>query len=517
MKKYLLLAVCFAFTPAFALSLNAESKREARVLNQFLKAVYAQRAEDPQAFAYLEQTLKLEPDSKYLKRMLVSEALAQGKAELADAYASYIEQGENTAEDWVVYAAYQWKKGRFDEADQAYENALKLEPENLNVLYQYVLLLSVTDVQKAIEKLLALAEEYPALKTDIYTEIGTLYLRAKDLSEALVYYNKAVQADPSNPDARLGRGEVYEKSSQYFLMLHEFEELEKMGYANAGTLSRMASVFLMVKDFPKAEEYFLKAKADDNGDVPSAYFLALIAEQKGDFSRAIGYLKDSADYGRSASKWLQVSFYQQRLNQPDASLKTLEQAYEKFDGNVEIAYFYALALNEKQEYKKAARVLKKVLDSNPSYEEARLQYAFTLESLKKYNEMDAQLEVLLEKNPRNAPALNLYAYSLAQREIRLADAQQYIARALAESPDDYAFIDTQAWIYFKRGDFQAAADLLASFPAEVIAANSDIAYHLGAALYELGDVQAARKYLQMARKEIKEAEKLYKKLPPTAE
>ena len=444
--------------------------------------------------------------------MLVSEALAQGKVERADPYASYIEQGENSADDWMVYASYQWKKGKSKEAAQSYENALRLEPGNLNLLYQYVVLLSVTDRYKAVEKLLALAEEYPALSGEIYTLVGTLYLRAKDLNQALVYYDKAVEIDPSNPDARLGRGEVYEQSSQYFLMLHEFEELEKMGYANAGTLSRMASVFLMVKDFPKAEEYFLKAKADDNGDVPSAYFLAILAEQKGDFSRAIGYLKDSEDYDRSASKWLQVSFYQQRLNQSDESLKTLEQAYKKFDGNIEIAYFYALALNEQKKYKKAAKVFQKLLESNPTYEEARLQYAFTLESLKKYDQMDAQLEQILTKNPKNASALNLYAYSLAQRGVRLPDAQEYIARALQINPDDYSFIDTQAWVYYKQGKLQEAADLLRSIPAETIAANPDIAYHMGAVLYALEDWDGARPYLEMARQEIKEAAKLYKKV-----
>ncbi len=513
MKKYLLWAVCMCCTPVFALSLNPESKREARLFNQFLKAVYAQRAEDPRAFSYLEQALRMDPESKYLKRMLVSQALADGNPALADAYANFISQGENDPEDYMVYAAYQWKKGQLSQAAQTYEQALQQAPDDVRILYQYVLLLSVMDWEKATQKLLSLAEEYPALASDIYTEIGTLCLRNKDLQQALQYYNKALELDPSNPQARLGRGEVYEKSSQYFLMLHEFEELEKMGYANAGTLSRMGSVFLMVKDVPKAEDYFLKAKADDNADVPSAYFLSLIAEQRGDYSRAVGYLRDAADYDRSASKWLQVSFYQQRLNQPEESLKTLAQAYKKFEGNVEVAYFYALALNDRKSYKKAARVLEKLLQSNPSYDEARLQYAFTLESLKRYKEMEFQLGLLLEKNPRNGAALNLYAYSLAQRGERLQKAQEYAARALAVNPDDASFIDTQAWVFFKQGKLQEAADLLASIPAETVQANAEIAYHLGAVLCAQGRWSEARPYLEQARTELKEADKLYRKLP----
>ena len=58
MKKYLTLVFCLALSPAFALSLSGESKREARLFNDFLKAVYAQRADDPKAFSYLEKALE---------------------------------------------------------------------------------------------------------------------------------------------------------------------------------------------------------------------------------------------------------------------------------------------------------------------------------------------------------------------------------------------------------------------------------------------------------------------------
>ena len=131
MKKYLVLAVLLAAAPGWGLSLGKESKQEARLFNQFLKAVYAQREEDPRAFSYLEKALEMDPSSKYLKRLLVSEALAQGNAAKADAYASFIQEGENEAEDWMVYAAYQWKKGNLSEAEIAYEKALKLEPDNV--------------------------------------------------------------------------------------------------------------------------------------------------------------------------------------------------------------------------------------------------------------------------------------------------------------------------------------------------------------------------------------------------
>lgn len=513
MKRVWAVLVCVAAVSAGAIPLNDESKREAIVFKSFLKAVYAQRAKDPKAYSLLQKTLALEPDSKYLKRLLVSSAVTAERTDLAEPYADFINSGENEADDWRVYGTYLWKKGDLKGARDAYRQAVEQDDE-FRLLFQYMMLLSVLPPLEAVGAFEELAHSRPDAASPAYTEAGNLYLQRGDLRTALIYYNKAVEAAPYDPAPRLGRGEVYEKSSQYFLMLHEFEELEKMGFGNAATYSRMGSVFLLVKDYPKAEEYFLKAKSADNGDVPSAYFLSLLAEQKGDFGRAIGYLKDAEDYDESASKWLQVSFYQQKLNQPEESLETLKEAYKKFAGNVEIGFFYALALNGAQKYKESARVLKKILESNPSYTEARLQYAFTLESLKKYKDMERELQLILEEDPKNGAALNLYAYSLAVRGERLERAQEYIARALAVNPEDASFIDTQAWIYFKQGNVDAAADLLASVPDDLTERDADVSYHKGAVLFSQGKFDEARRYLETARLKNKDAAKLYKKLPP---
>lgn len=513
MKNLLTLVLCAVWVPAGALALNGESKQEAKLFKSFLSSVYALRENDKKVLSCLQRTLSLAPDSKYLKRLFVSAALAADKPELAEPYADFINGGENDAEDWSVYASYLWKKGDVDGAQQAYFQAVK-QSDDFRIAYQYVALLSVLEPHRAAQAFEEWIAVQPEMAGVLYTEAGNVLLRRADWANALVYFNKAAAASPDNPSPRFGRGIIYEKSSQYFLMLHEFEELEKMGFGNAATYSRMGSVFVLVKDFAKAEEYFLKAKADDKADVPAAYFLSLLAEQKGEYARAIGYLKDAADYQDSASKQLQVSFYQQKLNQPEESLKTLAAAYQQFGGNVEVGFFYALALNEAKEYKKASRVLKKVLQTNPSYAEARLQYAFTLESLKKYSEMERELQTILEENPQNAAALNLYAYSLAVRGERLELAQEYAARALAVDPEDASFIDTQAWIYFKQGKLEEAAELLQSVSDDLAARDAEVAYHKGAVAFEQGKFDEARRYLETARLKNKDAAKLYKKLPP---
>ena len=456
-----------------------------------------------------------QPDSKYLRRMLVSAALGMGKPELAEPYIDYINSGENESEDWAVYAAYQLAKWEPAKALESYKKALEARPEDMELVYHYLTLLSLIDEHKAIEELEKLAKDQPFAASRAYAQIGRIYKRKKQWKTALEYLDKSVAADPADPTAYLEKAEIYENASQYFLMLHEFEELEKIGYGNAGMFSRMGAVFLVVKDVPKAEAYFLKAKASDPSDSMTNNFLSLIAENRGEFLPAITYLQEAADYDTNASRWLQVSFLQRKANLPKESLKTLQQAYKKFEGNVEIGFFYGLALNDNKEYKKAARVFEKIVNTNPDYIQARLHYAYALESLKKYNAMEEQLKQILASEPQNAPALNLWAYSLAERETRLNEAEQYSQKSLELVPGDVSFQDTLGWIYIKQGRLQEAEQIFGALPAEVVAREPELAYHVGVLRMAQGKNEEALSYLEKAKDGWPAAKALYKKLSRT--
>ena len=88
MKKFLLFIFLLpGALNTFAFTLSPEAKQEAALFNTFLQATYALREEDPKAFLYLQKALQADPDSKYLKRLLVSSALANGTPEECVAYA----------------------------------------------------------------------------------------------------------------------------------------------------------------------------------------------------------------------------------------------------------------------------------------------------------------------------------------------------------------------------------------------------------------------------------------------
>lgn len=513
MKKWIFLfffsASVLAATP---LKISPQGQAEAQLYLDFLQGAISEEKGSEESCLHFKNAFSKAPESKYLKQILLMCAVSQNNLAEADQYADYISMGENDETDLAIYGFYKWRKGEIAEAQKYYELSLEKNPEDLRTLYQYILLLSYTDVEKAAKKLEERKDNYPGLKHIIYYEIGNIYRSKKQLTKALQYYQKATQENPDYPQAYLARAEMYERASQYFLMLKELEDLEKTGYEEASMFSRMGSVFIIVKDTPKAKHYFQKAKALDNGDIPAAYFLAVLAEEEGDFSSAITYLQESADYAQDAAKWLQVSFYQEQLNDEKAALQTLKTAYQNFENNVEIAYFYGLMLQQLEQNKKAAKIFKKILSTTPNYENARLALAFSLESLGKYKEMEKHLQTILKQNPKNAAAYNLWGYSLTQRGIRLDLAQELITKALALSPEDNSFIDSLAWLYYQKKQYQPALDLFAGIAEEFIQEHSEVSYHIGATYYQLKEWDKAQKYLEQAAKEQTPARKLLKKL-----
>ena len=494
---FIVLGMCLALQ-ATALPLSRQARQEAKLLNTFLEASYAQRRGDSARFELLQRTLAQDPQNAYLKQQLVAEALAASAPRLAEPYADFIEGMQDDAEAWMVYAMYQWNKKDVAAAVQAYEKALELEPENEQIWYQYVVLLAGTEPDKAIEKLEELAQERPSLAPEAYMEAGRLKAYQHQYDKALAYFDKSLALDSSSVQPLVGRAHVYEKTNQYFLMLHELEELEKRGYTTPQTLVQMGSVFVLVKDFPRAQHYFLKAKALENNNISANYFLAVLAEQEGDYKSAANYLTDSADYASSATKQIQVSYYLRKANQTEESFAIIRRAYQQFPDSAEAAYLYATALFEQKKYAAAAKILAQLVEKYPTNQEIRLQYAFTLEGQGKYRLMEENIHLLLEQEPHNAAALNLLAYSLALRNTRLEEAAGYSARALSVWPQDASLLDTQAWIFYLQGKYAQAADLLKAIPEESLQAYGEMAYHAGMIYQAQGDIARARRYLQLA-------------------
>jgi Flp pilus assembly protein TadD len=110
-------------------------------------------------------------------------------------------------------------------------------------------------------------------------------------------------------------------------------------------------------------------------------------------------------------------------------------------------------------------------------------------------------------NPHNAAALNYLGYTYAEQGNRLDEAERLIRRALAIEPNDGFYIDSLAWVYYQRGDYQRAVEQL-EHAIELAGEDPTVTEHLGDAYEKTGRPREAIRVYEEALRKAKEPEQI---------
>ena len=89
-------------------------------------------------------------------------------------------------------------------------------------------------------------------------------------------------------------------------------------------------------------------------------------------------------------------------------------------------------------------------------------------------------------------------YSWTERNIRLPEARDLIAKALSLTPEDPFIMDSMGWVLYRQGKLPEALKTLEQ--AYRIKADPEIAAHLGEVLWTLNRKDEARRLLTEAAK-----------------
>ena len=130
-------------------------------------------------------------------------------------------------------------------------------------------------------------------------------------------------------------------------------------------------------------------------------------------------------------------------------------------------------------------------DPDPRYWSVYYARGIALERLKEWNRAEADFNKALQLMPEQPQVLNYLAYSWVEQGIRLPEALAMLVRAVAQSPDDGAIIDSLGWAYQKLGQYGNAVMHLeravALRPYDLL-----IIDHLGDAYWQQGRQREAR-------------------------
>ena len=132
---------------------------------------------------------------------------------------------------------------------------------------------------------------------------------------------------------------------------------------------------------------------------------------------------------------------------------------------------------------------------------ADLLYARALvaEKLNRIDTAEQDLRRILKKDPKNANALNALGYTLADRNIRLKEAREFIEKALKLAPDDPFILDSMGWVNYRMGSLNEGLEYLKRAYSQ--RPDPEIAAHLGEVLWVQGKKGEAEQLWRSAMKE----------------
>ncbi|MFT3907510.1 MAG: hypothetical protein QM718_14530 [Steroidobacteraceae bacterium] len=337
---------------------------------------------------------------------------------------------------------------------------------------------------------------------------------SSSLGDATAAYAAIDALAKSQPEqAAMARTEVLERLGQDQELAQQLEQMQKSDQA---VLRREAQRQLALQALAdgrqeQAQQLLEPMLKDENSVVTGVYYMAALAEQRGDKQAALrgygllgGTAYDSSARQRMARLLCSAGQQQQALEllapSADADAPARLQAHIQRSALLADCGSVSEAVSE----------IKGQLAEYGSDPSLRYQYAVVLERAGKTREAITELENLRKARPQDPDIANALGYTLADHSQQLTRAEQLVRAALKEQPDNPSILDSLAWLQYRRGNARAALPLFER--AWRLLENGDIAAHWGEVLWSLDEKQQALEVWQRGARLDPDSELLKKLL-----
>lgn len=224
-----------------------------------------------------------------------------------------------------------------------------------------------------------------------------------------------------------------------------------------------------------------------------AYLLmAQIAEQQQDFAAANAWLDRIENADDIMAAQMRRASLLARQGQRDEARALLRNLPERRSGDARLKLVAeAQLLRDLKDHRAAYEVYGQAVKRFPDDVELLYDQAMMAEKADQLEDMERLLRQLIAARPNHYHAYNALGYSLADRNLRLAEARQLIEKAVSLAPNDAYIQDSLGWVEFRLGNTARALEVLTAAYAK--RPDAEIAAHLGEVLWVLGQREQALK------------------------
>jgi tetratricopeptide (TPR) repeat protein len=428
----------------------AEKSPSLRTLTA-LAGAYEQMHDYPLAAETLKKTLEVAPGNIEIKRAYAEDLLRSDKlAEALQTYQEVVTEDPRDAQSYLRMSQIYRQQRDFAKAHEAAGKAKAIDPANMEVQYNEVNLL---DAEGKTSQAISLLQQ-------MLTDSKKRSYQAPEKANRVMLLERL---------ALLYRGNDQPKEA-----IETFrQEAEVDPDTGARTSANIIDTLRMAKDFKKATD-----EAD-----------AAVKKYPDDRLVRMVHASLLADLGKTNEAAAEMTKLLDGKNDRETYV-SLAQVYEKGKNFPEMA--------------KALDAAEKLSNSKDDKEDIAFRRGAMYEREKKYDLAEQEFRKVLELNPSNASALNYLGYMLADRNLRLPEAQQMVSKALAADPANGAYLDSLGWVYYRMDKLQEAETYLLQ-AMERYAKDPTVHDHLGDVYFKEGRIRDAIKQWDASLKEWENA------------
>jgi tetratricopeptide (TPR) repeat protein len=398
------------------------------------------------------------------------------------------------------------RSGDFDIALTNAEAASKSDPNwiEAQLLYARALLVAGhTDDSLALAAKLATEHK----EVEVQLQYAELLLSAGKPRDAEKRLNDILATSPGMPEATRALAYLAMTEQRIPDAKRYFNELRGEPRYRSEAFYYLGRIAETEKDNLNATRSYARVTEGTHA-VEAQMRTARIMYEQNDGEGAIRYLRD---FGQANPRFASDMLVAQgqlllQMKQPVAAMKLFEDALAaKPDdpavraAHVQLYVILAQDAQQRQAYDQAEQLLNQGLARYKDNGSLRYSLALVYEDQGKNRKAVDVLETLVAQSPDDPALLNALGYLLTDQFSRHEEARGYIQRALAMNPDNAAIIDSMGWVLYKLGDFRGALDYLER--AYRLEPEPEIASHLVAVRWQLGEHDSARELLQQALKQ----------------
>ncbi len=299
---------------------------------------------------------------------------------------------------------------------------------------------------------------------------------------------------------------IYVRQNRLDAAIIMYERMLPLTNHDASVLMSLGKLYYQQQKFEQASVYFGQAVAQLSGEnkqgmneelANAHFYYGASLEASHQWQKAVPeYEKLKPEHGLYLDAQLRlasVDISQKQLGAAEARLLKLQKSFK--DSLPVYEMLSGLRLQQKR-YQAVVDESEKATDLG--YSQILLfNRAIAFEKLKDFIKLDTTLNTILAKDPNDAEALNFYGYSLADRGVRLQDAQTMVEKALSIRPDDGYYLDSLAWVLYKKKEYEKALKLQLD-AVRVIKNDPVMMEHLGDIYWQNKDASQAKASWQKA-------------------